>query len=236
MDTRVKEFIEKHIDLIEAGDFKTLYQKTTPRTCFGVITDELLSAGIDPLENSDIVYPRMFDGSTRLGTFDVPEGIKTLREGAFQDSLFSSVSLPESLVRIGVKCFQRAEIKKVVFSYNCNLEIVDEQAFFEAPNLTNIILPRRCKHVNIMAFANSGLQEVLLPDNVEWIGSGAFMHTPLKNIRIPRNISHVGTYVFSGCDNLQNIYVPEDVIKKTAFWNSAKMEFLEGNNAEIVVV
>lgn len=236
MDTRVKEFIEKHIDLIDAGDFATLYKQSTPGTCLGEITRELMSVGIDPLENSDIVYPKMFDGCTRFGSFTVPEGIKMLGEGAFKDSLFSSVSLPESLVRIGVNCFRRAEIKKVVFSYNCNLEIVGEQAFYEAANLTNIILPRRCKHVHIMAFASSGLQEVLLPDNVEWIGSGAFMHTPLKNIRIPRNISHVGTYVFSGCDNLQNIYVPEDVIKKTAFWNSAKMEFLEGNNAEIVVV
>ena len=236
MDTGVKEFIEKHIDLIEAGDFKTLYQKTTPGTYFGEITKELLSAGIDPLENSDIVYPRMFDGYTRFGTFDVPEGIKTLGERAFQDSLFSSVSLPESLVRIGVNCFRRSKIKKVVFSYNCNLEIVYAQAFYEAPNLTNIVLPRRCKYVQMMAFASSGLQDVLLPDNVEFIGSGAFMHTPLKNIRIPRNIAHVGTNIFSGCDNLQHIYVPEDVIKKNAFWNKAKIEFLEGNNAEIVVV
>ena len=236
MDTRVKEFIEKHIDLIDAGDFKTLYQKTTPGTYFGEITEELLSAGIDPLENSDIVYPRMFDASTRFGTFDVPEGIRILGERAFQDSLFSSVSLPESLVKIGVNCFRRSEIKKVVFSYNCNLEIVGEQAFYKTEDLTNIILPRRCKHVNMLAFASSGLQEVLLPDNVEWIGFGAFMDTPLKNIRIPRNIAHVGTNIFSGCNNLQHIYVPEDVIKKDAFWNKAKIEFLEGNNAEIVVV
>lgn len=236
MDIRVKEFIEKHIDLIEAGDFKTLYRKTTPGTCFGEITKELMSAGIDPLENSNIVYTKMFDGSTRSGEFVVPEGIETLEEGAFCDSLFSSVSLPKSLVIIGVRCFLRADIKKVVFSYDCNLELVEGEAFYKAENLTKIILPKRCKYIKIMAFAGSGLQEILLPDNLETIGSGAFMGTPLRNIRIPKNISFVGSNVFSGCDNLQNIYVPENVIKRKAFWAKAKIDFLEGNNAEIVVV
>lgn len=237
MKKEIKEYIEKYIDLIDSGDFSSFYRQPESVSSYGEITDALMSVGIDPLADSDIVYPQMFKGSEQTGKFVVPEGIKHLGGNAFAKSSFSSIYLPNSLTTIGQRCFYRAKASEIVFPDDCDLKFIEEEAFYFVEEVKKIVIPKKCIHIGMMAFSHSGVEEVTLPSNLVNLGTGAFMHTPLKSIQLPEHLSFIGTSVFLDCRKLQRIYVPQSFVMSTkSLWKNIQGDLLEGNDAEIVIV
>lgn len=65
MSPEIKHFIEENTDLIEASDWNHLYKKIGERysvTLAGELSQTLLDAGIDPLENSKSIPPYFLAG------------------------------------------------------------------------------------------------------------------------------------------------------------------------------
>ena len=93
----------------------------------------------------------------------VPEGVKTIGNGAFENcTSLRRVSLPQSL------------------------EWIDEYAFAGCTSLERIELPVCVKWVSYRAFKDcSSLSEVIFPEALDSIGSGAFMGTSLTQVSLP---------------------------------------------------
>ena len=51
---------------------------------------------------------------------------------------------------------------------------------------------------------------IYIPDSVERIESNAFMNYNLCGIRLPSNIKYIGNDIFKNCNNLQELYIPQD--------------------------
>lgn len=122
----------------------------------------------------------------------VPEGVKTLKEGAFYGCRnLCEVSLPEGLTAIqGGKYMQEGVFTKCVM-------------------LTQIILPQSLCELGEYAFLNcTALSEIDLPQNLKTIGMEVFMNcSSLGRISIPETVKSIGYAAFDGCPNL-TIYAP----------------------------
>lgn len=76
-------------------------------------------------------------------------------------------------------------------------------------------VPDGVKVIGEYSFSRKSFNETInhyisLPDSVETIGDFAFQNCNLCEIRMPRALKHIGVDIFSGCNNLRVIRVPQD--------------------------
>lgn len=127
----------------------------------------------------------------------VPEGITTIAEGAFEDSTFKTIKLPNSLFRI------------------------EHFAFYGNTQLEKIDIPESVVEVGISAFERCiSLEDVILPpmNRIEettfnWCGS-------LKSVYIPEGVTEIGDHAFQHCEDLTYVSLPKSIskIEVGAFW------------------
>ena len=135
---------------------------------------------------------------TLAGTYEVPEGIETIGNGAFyRCSRLNKIVLPESVKTIEPDAFNKCRgLYEVVFSDG--LKKIDFQAFAYCRELTVITLP----------------------DTVEEIQKKAFSSCiNLSEIRISNSMQLVHKDAFYNCKNLHHVIVPQAIsYKKLSEW------------------
>lgn len=98
---------------------------------------------------------------------------------------------------------------------------IDEQAFYECPGLTSVIIPNSVTTIGKQAFKNSSnLTSVTIGNSVSLIGEYAFSGCiGLTSITIPNSLASISEYMFSGCTGLTSITIPNSVaeISESAF-------------------
>ncbi len=104
-----------------------------------------------------------------LEEYIIPEGVKEIRARAFWSSKIKSITLPNSLLKIG------------------------ESAFGDCRELASIHFPSSLKEIDDDAFACcSSLREVDLPDTLDCIGDGVFSYCfDLESITIGDNYKSI---------------------------------------------
>ena len=117
MITILKNFIEEYIDLIEAKDWRTLYNHAYEEIPFqvGSLTTNLMHAGINPLDDLDVVLPGMFV-SSMIQNIELPVQISVIKGQAFMNCFeLREITLPPALIRIDdeafANCFELHTIK-----------------------------------------------------------------------------------------------------------------------------
>lgn len=114
-------------------------------------------------------------------TFDIPDGVKVINEGACAFASFAEVSLPASLTEMHDSCFA-----------NCS-------------NLTSISIPSNVKLFGNSAFIqDTSLTMALISEGVSQIGISSFQYcTNLHNVDIPSTVASIGDYAFWNCTGLE---------------------------------
>ena len=95
----VKQFIEKHIELIENDDFKSMYilAESQIPSQIGNLTVNLIKAGINPLDSLSTVWRFMFADSM-IDTIYIPDNIEGIDSQAFRSCYYmQSVSIPRDI-------------------------------------------------------------------------------------------------------------------------------------------
>ena len=131
MVTALKKFIEKYIDLIEASDWRTLYNHAYEAIPFqvGNLTTNLIHAGINPLDDLEVVLPEMF-AESMIQKIELPVQISVIKRQAFKSCYeLREITLPAALIRI------------------------DDEAFANCYELHTIRYPGTIKHLK-MSFPN----------------------------------------------------------------------------------
>ena len=82
--------------------------------------------------------------------------ITRVMENAFcQNNNIESVTISESIVKIGVAAFTQCKsLKEVIFEHNSQLQIIETNAFDQCPNLSEIIIPPFVNTINPYAFGH----------------------------------------------------------------------------------
>ena len=108
MVTLLKNFIEEYIDLIEKKNWRDLYDLASVHIPFqiGNLTTNLMYAGINPLDDLDVVLPEMFADSM-IEQIELPIQISVIKRQAFKNCyVLKEITLPASIIRIDDEAFR----------------------------------------------------------------------------------------------------------------------------------
>ena len=188
MTKEVANFLKANQQLIEAGDFRKLYENAVigfngykRYALISEITEVFEAAGIDPLYYMNDIPSRYHFGSVLPKTYSIGN-MDTI--GAWAFAYTSGIdTLDISSVRyIGDHAFDMSSIK-------------------------TIEIPGSVKEIQPYTFASSELVNVVINEGTTTILNEAFSHChTLKDIWLPKSLTDVATSAFWGCTKLENIY------------------------------
>lgn len=149
-----------------------------------------------------IIYSRdkqtlVLASSGRNGVVNIPEGTKTIANGAFMKSNVCEVNCPDSL------------------------EYIKDNAFYACSFLKKVNFGKGLKQIGDSFRNSSGvfaycyvLNDVVIPSSVEEIGNFAFFHCDeLSNVTFNEGIRGIGLSSFSFCPKLTDVVLPASLIE-----------------------
>lgn len=161
-----------------------------------------------------------------------PRIVKDIREARKK---ITSISMPDSIVRIGESAFSGCVGLKTIILPN-GINVIGKSAFAHCENLETIILPENinylpeslfqaCKKMTKINIPSSvtiierrvfdeceSLEEVVLPKGIKRIRMGAFYEcVSLKGVVIPEGVEKIGVFAFDGCKKLKKLRIPLSV-------------------------
>lgn len=170
----------------------------------------------------------------------LPETIKSLKSGCFQNSSIKTIENSNSVTFFGEYCFKDCKnLEKIKFNQNekvtlgqgcfsgCssleNLDIpssvlfdeIGNSSFSECSGLQEVII--NCQSLPMGSFSGcTSLTTVCIGENCYSLGRRCFSGCiSLFNINIPSSITHICEECFSGCSSLKSIKIPESVKVKS---------------------
>lgn len=241
MDDRLKSYVKKNLDLIDANDYETLYKNISqayrpPMRVLddvGELTEFLLKCDIKPDEYMLEIPNAYLYGITTISKYSISTNITKISSQAFEYCSIESIYIPDSVCEIGA------------------------YAFAHCTNLTSITIPSGVTYLGCGTFEGcKSLKDVTIPDSVtdierdcfksywgacsittatipaiainplpKWnletvvITSGNIIPEysfaqcdALKSITIPNGVTNIGADAFSGCSSLTSIIIPDKLI------------------------
>ncbi|MBR5424723.1 MAG: leucine-rich repeat protein [Clostridia bacterium] len=174
-----------------------------------------------------------FSGCTSLSEIALPEQIKKLGYSAFENTAFTTVTIPDSLT----------ESKYSYFEGPFANSAVETAVFAEGATVVSYGLFASAKNLKTLVFRT--------PETMQKIDHYAFCRcTSLTSLSLPDSIAEIGNCAFSGCTSLSEITLPEqlkklgyNVFNNTAFTtvtipaslNESRDSFYEGPFANSAV-
>ncbi len=153
-------------------------------------------------------------------TYNVPEEVVEIASGAFVNSKFENIVMPDCVTKIGSMGFYNAKINSINLE---NITEIGSNAFSGCDNLTEVTWPAKVNVLPTSIFNScNNLETVIIPDTVTEINDYSFyLCTSLKNIQLPSSLKTIGRYAFLNCSSLDNIILPPSLEKigKYAFSN-----------------
>lgn len=152
-------------------------------------------------------------------------------EGARNQSLISTVILPDQITEIGMLAFNNLPLTD--FKFPASLKSIGQSAFsgtlewkeetlvlpdqletigyraFSHKDFKKVVLPASIKEIGELAFSQCLVEEINLPEGLETIGRHAFFWTDLKSVSIPASVTSLGSGAFSWCQELKEAVLPE---------------------------
>lgn len=142
----------------------------------------------------------MFYGCSALKEIDIPENITTIGRYAFCGSGLTTISIPDSVLKMEGGVFSGCRSLSQVKLGN-GIQGIEGGMFYGCSQLQEIIIPDGITYIGETAFYSSGLTSVDIPDSVTSIGENAFANcVNLKKADIGNGTAYIAISAFSGCD------------------------------------
>lgn len=150
----------------------------------------------------------------------IPSNVISLGRYAFQNSCFTSITLPSSLASVGDGTFKNCSSLAGI-NFSSGLTSIGCSAFEGCSRLTSLTLPSSLAFVDYSAFKNcSSLVSINFSSSLTSIGGSAFSGCrALTSIILPSNLASIGDETFYDCIGLTSIILPSGLtsIGRSAF-------------------
>lgn len=171
---------------------------------------------------------------TLVKTATIPEGIKTIKQGTFNNCLkLESVTLPTTLTTIESKAFYECTNISAL-EIPANVTSIHEDAFAKCSLLSTIIVDDENTVYDSRDYCSAiietatnklivGTNYTTIPEDIVTIGANAFNgRINLGQIELPESVTTIEEYAFANCAYLEIVVVPENVtsIETNSFKNS----------------
>ncbi|MFP3091277.1 leucine-rich repeat domain-containing protein [Treponema sp. TIM-1] len=190
---------DEDFEVIQNSDGKTL----TISKYKGSFTNIIIPAKLYGLPVT-VIGEGAFKGKG-LTNVIIPEGVITIASGsmgssrgwiyseAFADNELTSVTIPNSVTRIGDLAFYENKLTSVTIG-NSVTTIGDH--VFVGNQLTSVVIPDSVTSIGDDAFSSNKLTSLALGNRVATIGNGAFQSNQLTSITIPDSVTSIGLNAF----------------------------------------
>ena len=132
-----------------------------------------------------IRYPKC----SPLETYEIPEGVTSICDGAFDDSInLKTVIMPDTLKNLYSHIFDESSLYS-------NPENWENDVFYVGNSLVEVDSKTDAEHI-------------IVREGTETIASNAFIHCQnIKSITIPDSVKSIGNSAFVGCSSLEKVYI-----------------------------
>ncbi|MCR5489447.1 MAG: leucine-rich repeat protein [Saccharofermentans sp.] len=176
---------------------------------------------------SDYTKAPWYDYRNYIQKIVIADGVTAVGNNAFTAcQSVTSISLPNSLTRIGNYAFASNGIKSI--SIPGSVTAIGEYAFSSCVLLTSVTLLNGVEIIGDGAFSYTALTSIILPSSVTYIGSGAFLSVKdLASVTFLGEISTIGERAFKGT-GITSVVIPESVknLGAGSFENCTKLTSL----------
>ena len=138
--------------------------------------------------------------------------VTEISDEAFRDrKKLSKVTIPDTVVRIGERAFGGCSALGSL-TLPESVKIIDKYAFQYCTRLISVTFCEGIERIESSAFSYSGLRGNLkLPGSLREIGPFAFSSTPISGIEIAEGLERTGIFVFSDCQKLAFVILPDSL-------------------------
>ena len=142
----------------------------------------------------------------------IKDGITSIGNGAFFNTALTSVTIPNSVVYIGIEAFAQCRSLTSVTIPN-SVTFIENNAFTDCRALTSLIIGNSVKSIGNGAFGGCrALTSVTIPNSVITIGDEAFVECrALTSLTIGNSVTSIGNTAFRMCYNLTSVIIPNSV-------------------------
>ena len=174
--------------------------------------NECAYRGCDKLESvtisgNGIIPSGLFAECSRLKNVTINEGITSIGESAFRETVIKKLILPSTVITVNDNAFAYCgQLEKAVLDER--LDFIGWQAFMNTMSLSEISIPDKVEHIGSKCFSYSGIKSVKLPKNDSFtiIHDKTFFEcTNLEEVMLPDSVYQIGSYAFTNCKSLQHI-------------------------------
>ena len=180
----------------------------------------------------DITTNKLLVGSS---SSVIADGITEIGDYAFSGRNIATLSLPNSVRKIGTYAFENTPLEnaninhatvisdgafknctllsQVIISTNSTMTEIGADAFNSCSSLTRFTVPQTVKTMGDRAFANClSLENFGFAQNtvIEQIGELALMSTAISSFYLPSTVTFIGEGILADCANLTSIRVDDE--------------------------
>lgn len=168
---------------------------------------------------------------TRVSSLSIGEGVKKIGDRAFEGLKITSLTIPASVLEIGVGAFWHCPIETLAVAEgnteyfvknNCLIDKTTHTlvAAFDNGTISKDFVwggsDGKTKIFDVTsigygAFAFAKIESMVIPSNVKTIGEFAFAHSALKQVVIESGVKNIGAKAFYMSENLQTVSVADSV-------------------------
>ena len=151
--------------------------------------------------SGDIIVPATITVDDE--TYNVTE----IKANAFESAAVETVTLPESVTKIGDYAFLSSTLKKLVLPDGAAVPSLGKGVFSGCASFDQFILPANTKVVPDELFKGTAVAEISL-EGIEQTGASSFEGcTELKTLSVPETVKAIGAKCFAGCSGLESVTV-----------------------------
>lgn len=251
MDDKLKAYVKKNLDLIDANDYETLYKNISqayhpPMMVLddvGELTEFLLKCNIKPDEYMLKIPEAYLYRITTISSYRISTNITKISSQAFEHCSIESIYIPDSVCEIGAYAFAHCT-NLTSITIPSNVTCLRDGTFSGCRSLKNITIPDSVTDINYLCFDGScpittatipaiainplpkySLETVVITSG-NIIPEHAFAQCDtIKSITIPNSITNIGADAFSGCSSLTSIVIPDKLINisERTFYNCTSL-------------
>lgn len=136
------EFLDSYSGEIESQDFLTIYESigkedNTYNSNWDKLIVDLLKLGVNPLEGLDRIPAYFFSNNTKIKSIKIPETIRSIDIGAFNNSGIEEVIVPDLVMEVYDWAFNECNnLKKAILGEG--LMSIGNRVFKGCKNLTEV--------------------------------------------------------------------------------------------------
>ena len=182
----------------------------------------LLGLDLSECDITEIPEGAMY-GKTQLQELTLPTKLQTIGNNAFQDCpyLTRKLELPSGVISIGDYAFEGTNYTSVTLPNK--LQTIGSHAFYNLPIKQKLNLPTTLTSIGDEAFADTQVYGYFeIPNGITYLGNGAFRNTQIESTALPDNpngITSISWGLFQGCTNFKPypLYIPGTYTRVEAY-------------------